>query len=107
MKRLTPAMKRKLVPYLPKLIRGWRQLAKGGVDPSEGCPLCVASRHTRGGDDDCRHCPVFSTVARHFASIDCCRYLPAGAWDGGEPAQRVLDFLIRLQKKAAEGKVTL
>lgn len=111
MKRLTPTMKRRLVPYLPKLIRYWRNVVRVGEEARTGCPLCTAALYARDAagsheDETCKCCPIWGLVAKRGTwDLPCVEYMPNGAVFGGEAAQRVLDFLLDLQKKAKEGKV--
>lgn len=97
MKRLTPAMKRRMIPFLPKLIRHWLELVETDGNPDSECPLCMES--DREGGYACEACPVWSRT-----KSSCLPYLPDGALCGGKPAQRVLDFLLRLQKQVREAK---
>ena len=99
MKRLTPVMRRKLIPFLPKLIWHWRKMLRTRGRMTEDCPLCIASKRTRDGDVDCRRCPVFDTVLVEDGGPMCFEYIPSDAWDGGDGTKRVLDFLLRLQEK--------
>lgn len=99
MKRLTPAMKLKLVPFLPKLIWHWRKQVRTQGRMDEECPLCVAAGATGNAEPDCRRCPVFANSRSN--GVSCLQYLPDDAWKSD--AQRVLDFLLRLQAKEKTG----
>ena len=110
MKRLTPKMRENLIPFLSKLIRHWRNVVRVGEEARTGCPLCTAALYARdaaGSDEDvtCNCCPIWGVVAKGGTwDLPCVEYMPKGAVFGGEPAQRVLDFLLRLQEKARARK---
>lgn len=109
MKRLTPVMRRKLVPFLPKLIWRFRYMVRHSAEPESECPLCTEARRIvreRRFGRSCDCCPVFGLACiRSKDSAECVMYMPEGWGCHSEIAQRVLDFLLDLQKKAKEGKV--
>ena len=111
MKRLTPAMQRRLIPFLPKLIRHWRKVMRTIHNPQlceSFCPLCEVSigrKAERPSDHDCTKCPVWGNIADREDHRSCEEYMPARYWRNRESAQRVLDFLIRLKAKADAGEV--
>lgn len=105
-KRLTPAMKRKLVPWIDKLLRAERKRlrTRGVVD----CPLCTeaVARQRKGGYREeayCNLCPVFGAAARRPkpSFIPCEDYTPGGA-EGMTDHPRVVAYLKRLKKQHEE-----
>lgn len=97
MKRLTPAMKRRLIPFLPKLIRRFRVISRARFGDVPECPLCVDAGWY------CADCPVFGRSYGRSRSR-CSSYVPED-WYIPSGAKKVLDFLVALQKKTQEGKV--
>ena len=65
-KQLTKAQKRDMQPYLPKLIKRYKAVARHGETKLRD-PLCVAAEY------DCGKCPVFARAYKlnKFRDLPC------------------------------------
>lgn len=113
-KRLTPAMKRKLVPWIDKLLRTERAHMRGG---SPDCPLCEAAEaaEIEAGSFDarfwsvCTFCPVFRHVAlRKTLEEDdppCNAYIPGGCDPPDRDSAAIIEGLKALKRDHEEGRI--
>ena len=105
-KQLTPTHRKRLEPWLPKLLAVWDD--EDNEEPGNDCPLCAEARKrhrasARHTGVKCDYCPVFRDESKSGAYYPCGSYMPTDyTEDCDHDRPRIVTWLKRAVKRCAK-----